>query len=74
MFFEVKMDAETKQYKIGTEVRYDSPPAATQHTRTPSGTIKLTLASEEPGKNLKATELLKLMNDEMKKRTCCKMA
>ena len=50
MFFEVKIDAETKQYKIGTEVKCDTPETMS-HKRTASGSIKLTLTNDVLGNN-----------------------
>ena len=47
MFFEVKLDAETKQYKVGTEVNISE---KMTHRRTASGSIKLTLTNDETGK------------------------
>ena len=47
MFFEVKLDAETKQYKVGTEVNISE---EVTHRRTASGSIKRTLTNDELGK------------------------
>ncbi len=41
MYFEIKMDSETKEYKIGTQIL---PEKSYGHRRTPSGTVKLTLS------------------------------
>ena len=48
MFFEVKLDAETKQYKVDTEVNISE---EITHRRTASGSIKLTLTSDELGED-----------------------
>ena len=50
MFFEVKIDAETRQYKIGTEVTCDALDTMNHRRRRLSGSIKLTLTNDEMGK------------------------
>ena len=62
MFFEVKLDAETKQYKVGTEVNISE---EMTHRRTASGSIKLSLTSDELGEEQVLSTTLKWKIDRV---------
>lgn len=57
MYFEIKMDSETKEYRIGTQIL---PEKSYGHKRTPSGTIKLSLSPSQDEEGMSSISSFRL--------------